>query len=72
MQLNIELTSYLAKNKQSGSFEFAGGTIADALVAYGLDLSEIGFVTMDGILIQLDSKVSDGKVYKVYPTIVAG
>jgi hypothetical protein len=72
MHLNIELTSYLAKNKQSGSFEFAGGTIADALVAYGLDLSEIGFVTMDGILIQLDSKVSDGKVYKVYPTIVAG
>lgn len=72
MQLKIELTSYLAKNRQSASFEFAGGTIAEALVAFGLDFSEVGFVTLDGVLVQLDAQTFEGSTYKIYPTIVAG
>lgn len=72
MRIKIELTSYLAKNKQSGSFEFAGGTVAEALIGFGIDIDEVGFVTADDVLCKKESQTVDGTTYKVYPTIIAG
>jgi hypothetical protein len=72
MQLNIELTSFLAKNRSNGSIEIAGGTVGEALIAFGIDLDEVGFVTADDVLCSKESKAMDKTTYKVYPTIVAG
>lgn len=72
MQLRIELTSFLAKNKQSGSFAFSGGTVAEALIAFGIDIDEVGFVTADDVLCKKESQAVEGTTYKVYPTIIAG
>jgi hypothetical protein len=72
MKLNIELTSFLARNMQNGSIEVAGGTVAQALIAFGVDIDEVGFVTADDVLCTKESKVMDKTTYKVYPTIIAG
>lgn len=72
MLLKIELASFLAKNIQSGDIEFNGGIVAKALVAFGLDLQEVGFVSENGVICSKDSIALAGATYKVYPTIVAG
>ena len=72
MNLNIELSSFLAKNIQNGRFEFTGETVAEALTAYGIDIDEVGFITADDVLCSKESIAVDGTTYKVYPTIVAG
>jgi len=72
MRLMIELTSFLAKNKQSGSIEFTGGTVAEALIAFGVAIDEVGFVTADGVICNKESQAVGGTTYKVYPTIIAG
>ncbi|MGB7595675.1 MAG: hypothetical protein WBL80_08965 [Erysipelotrichaceae bacterium] len=72
MLIKIELTSFLAKNKQSASLEFSKGTVAEALIAFGIDLDEVGFVTADDVLCKKESQAVEGTTYKVYPTIIAG
>lgn len=72
MLLKIELTSFLANNKQSGNIEFSGETVGEALVAFGLDLNEVGFVTANDVLCKKESKAIAGTTYKIYPTIIAG
>jgi len=72
MILRIELASFFVKSTQSGNIEFSGDTIAEALVAFGLDLQEVGFVTENGIICSKESKAKADVTYKVYPTISAG
>jgi hypothetical protein len=72
MILQIELTSHLLKRKASGKIEFQGYTIKEALVAFGLNIEEVGFVTRDKMRCVLDEPAIDGATYKVYPTIIAG
>lgn len=71
MKINIELTSSF-QDKKSGSIELQSGTVEDALIAYGINLDEVGFVIHNSLRCEMDSKLTDGGIYKVCPPIIAG
>ncbi|MHB1483925.1 MAG: hypothetical protein ACYCYI_04620 [Saccharofermentanales bacterium] len=72
MTIHIELSSSLSKHMKSGSMEFPGGSVSDALAAFGLSLDDVGFVIHQGTKCELDSPATDGETYKVCPPIIAG
>jgi len=72
MNVNIELSSSLSKNKHSGNIEFLGETVADALIAFGLSLDEVGFVIHNNIKCNMNSLVAEGDTYMLYPSIIEG
>jgi hypothetical protein len=72
LKVFIELSSSLAFDRQSGSIDFSGKTVAEALTAFGLDPEEAYIVINNGKKCGPDYELTEGDTYKVYPSIIAG